>query len=94
MDKSLFSKTLFWDADVAALDAEKSRFYVIERVVTRGSLADWKKMLSIFSLEEIKLNVLKISSLDAKTLNFCSLYFKLPKEEFKCYLKPSWTEVH
>ena len=94
MGKPLFSKTLFWDIDVAALDPEKNKFYVIERIVTRGSYTDWKKMLSIFSLEEIKLNVLKISSLDAKTLNFCSLYFKLPKKAFKCYMKPSWTEAH
>ncbi len=94
MDTSLFSKTLFWDADVNALHPEKSKFYIIERVVTRGNLSDWKKMLSLYSLEEIKSNITKIKSLDPKTLNFCSLYFDLPKETFECYMKPFWTEMH
>ncbi len=55
MDISLFSKTLFWDTDVTALHPEKSKFYIIERVVTRGNLSDWKKMLSLYSLKEIKI---------------------------------------
>lgn len=94
MDTSLFSKTLFWDIDVTALHPKKSKFYIIERVVTRGNYSDWKKMLSLYSLDEIKSNITKIKSLDPKTLNFCSLYFDLPKETFECYMKPSWTEVH
>ncbi len=94
MDISLFSKTLFWDTDVTALQLQKSKFYIIERVVTRGNYSDWKKMLSIYSLDEIKANIIKIKSLDPKTLNFCSLYFDLPKESFECYMKPSWTEMH
>lgn len=94
MDTSLFSKTLFWDTDVAVLRPDKSKFYIIERIVTRGNYSDWKKMLSIYSSEEIKSNITKIKSLDPKTLNFCSLYFDLPKEAFECYMKPSWTEMH
>ena len=87
-----FSKTLFWDTDVAKLDPQKSKFYVIERVITRGSFSDWKQMLSLYSMKEIKSNITKIKDLDPKTLNFCSLYFDLPKESFECYTKLSWTE--
>jgi hypothetical protein len=94
MSSSLFSKTLFWDTDVTAMHPEKSKFYIIERVVTRGNFSDWKKMLSLYSLEEIKFNITKIKSLDSKTLHFCSLYFDLPKEAFECYMKPCWTEAH
>jgi len=94
MNNSLFSKTLFWDANFKTLNPRKSKFYIIERVVTRGNYSDWKEMLSLYSIEEIKLNVTKIKFLDAKTLNFCSLYFNLPKEAFECYMKASWTEQH
>ena len=94
MDKTLFSRTLFWDTDITALHLQKSKFYIIERVVTRGDYSDWKKMLSLYSIYDIKSNIKKIKFLDPKTLNFCSLYFDLPKEAFECYMKPSWTEVH
>lgn len=59
MDASFFSKTLFWDTDVTALQPEKRKFYIIERGVTRGNYSDWKKMLSLYSLDEIKSNIKK-----------------------------------
>lgn len=94
MSPTLFSKTLFWDTDVTAMHPKRSKFYIIERVVTRGNLSDWKKMLSLYSLEEIKSNITKIKSLDPKTLHFCSIYFDLPKDAFECYMKTCWTEMH
>jgi hypothetical protein len=92
MKNPIFSKTLFWDTNCNALNPKKSKFYIIERVVTRGNYSDWKTMLSLYPKEEIKLDLTKIKSLDLKTLNFCSLYFDLPKEAFECYMKQCWTE--
>ena len=93
MEKTIFSKTLFWDTNVLQMDFQKSKFYIIERVVTRGNHRDWKTMLSIYTLAEIKDAVIKIRDLDARTLHFCSFYFNIPKEAFECYMKPSWTEA-
>jgi hypothetical protein len=94
MKEPIFSKTLFWDTNSSDLDLKNSKFYIIERVVTRGNHSDWKTMLSLYTKKEIKLNVIKIKSLDLKTLNFCSLYFDLPKEAFECYMKQCWTKSH
>ncbi len=94
MNAPLFSKTLFWDTDLLQMDLQKSKFYIIERIVARGNYKDWKIMLSVYSKQEIKDCIIRIKDLDAKTLNFCSFYFDIPKEAFECYLKPSWTEAH
>ncbi len=93
MENNLFSKTLFWDVNVLQMDLQRSKFYIIERIVTRGNYKDWKTMLSIYAEQEIKDCIIRIKELDAKTLHFCSFYFDIPKEAFECYLKPSWTEV-
>jgi hypothetical protein len=92
MENTFFSKSLFWDSDASQLDISKSKLYIIERVLTRGNFNDFKKMLSLYPLKEIKLHVVKIKDLDPKTLNFCSFYFDIPKEKFECYMKPYWTE--
>ncbi len=54
MENNLFSKTLFWDVYVLQMDLQKSKFYIIERIVTRGNYKDWKTMLSAYSKQEIK----------------------------------------
>lgn len=93
MENKLFSKTLFWDSDVSQIDLKKSKFYIIERIVTSGNYKDWQTMLSVYSKKEIKDCIIKIKDLDPKTLNFCSFYFDIPKEAFECYMKTSWTEA-
>ncbi len=79
------SQTIFWDTDIDKLDYEKHARHIIERVLMRGMLKDWFEIKRYYGLERIKTEILKIRYLDKVTLNFCSKYFKLPKEQFKCY---------
>jgi len=94
MSKNVFSKTLFWDSDPARLDYHKNKFYIIERIITRGDYNDWKKLFQLYSPEEIKKTIVKIKDLDPKTLSFVSNYFDIPKKKFECDMKPYWTEKH
>lgn len=73
-----FSKTLFWDTDASTLDLQKSKFYVIERIVTRGNYSDWKKMLLLYNEQEIKTNVVKIKDLDPKNIKLLCFLFRHP----------------
>ncbi|MGI6478100.1 MAG: DUF6922 domain-containing protein [Salinivirgaceae bacterium] len=79
------SKTLFWDTDINKLDYEKHSRLIIERVLMRGTLNDWFEIKKYYGLERIKNETLKIRYLDKVTLNFCSKYFKIPKQQFRCY---------
>ena len=74
-----FSKYLFWDSNPENIDIPKHKRYIVERVLTRGSLEDFYMLLKLYSSEEIKEAITKSKELDPKTVNFCSLYFNIPK---------------
>lgn len=73
-----FSQLLFWDTSIEKIDPEKNKNYIIERVLGRGLLQDFYFLLQLYTTEEITIAVKKSKVLDAKTVNFCSIYFKIP----------------
>jgi hypothetical protein len=85
---------LFWDTDPSKLDYNKKARYVIGRVVTFGSLADWEAILSYYGPERVRDEMLEERYLDKKTLNFLSFYFDKPKTEFRCYILQQSTPKH
>ena len=82
------TKSLFWDVDISDIDYEKNARQIIERVITRGSLEDWFAIKAYYGRERIKEEVVAIRYLDKLSLNFCSKYFNIPKENFRCYNTP------
>ncbi len=81
----LFDKSLFWDVDIDSADLEKNARHIINRILLRGNINDWKQLKKFYGLDRIKEEVLKMRFLDKRTLNFCSFYFNIPKTEFRCY---------
>jgi len=78
-------KHLFWDTNIDNIDLEKHSRFIIERVVMRGNISDWKWMHRIYSKEIISRKIVEIRYLDPKTLSFLSVIYKIPKEQFRCY---------
>jgi hypothetical protein len=76
-----FSKYLFWDAAIESIDIKKNKFYIIERVLSRGKLEDFYVLLKLYDLNEIKDGIYASRSLDPKTVNFCSTFFNIPKSQ-------------
>jgi len=76
---------LFWDTDFQNIDYEEHSRFVIERVLTRGNLQDWKELKHYYGIEKIKDEVVKLRYLDKITLNFCHTFFNIQKEDFRCY---------
>ena len=81
MNNFPFSKNLFWDCEVADIDLKKNRRYVVERVLTRGQMEDFKSLLLVYNKEEIVEGILKSRELDPKTAHFCSWYFGIPENQ-------------
>ena len=75
------TKTLFWDIDISKADVDKSKNFIIERVLARGGMSDVKKIFSLYTIDEIIVSIKKSKNLDKVTHNFCSEYFRIPKEE-------------
>ena len=76
-----FSKNLFWDNEVEDIDLQIHKRYVIERVITRGSLNDFKALTDLYTHDQIIHAITQSKELDSKTAHFCSWYFNIPKTE-------------
>ncbi|MFK7795979.1 MAG: hypothetical protein AB8E82_00895 [Aureispira sp.] len=85
---------LFWDIDLNTLDWDKNARFIIQRVIQRGSLNEWKIIKQYYGLEFIKHEILLIRNLDKKTLNFFSTYFDIAKTNFKCFTIQQSTPKH
>lgn len=81
---------LFWDVAFSNLDAERSKRLIIERVFTRGDLDELRATIAWYGKDVIVDVLTNLNYLDPKTLNFASLIFEIPRDQFKCYTtKPS-----
>jgi hypothetical protein len=80
-----FSSHLFWDVDVLKIDLQRTKRWMVERVVEYGSLSDWKMLNALYGKEEIKNQVVAIRNLDEVTCSFLCVVFELKKEDFRCY---------
>ncbi len=85
MDISQFSKHLFWDVNIADIDIEKHKQWLINRVLDYGTWDDWLLIANYFTKQEIKEAALKIRCMSAKSLSFIALYTETPINEFRCY---------
>jgi len=79
-----FNEALFWDVQYSSLDLGAHSRFIIERVVSRGNLADWNLLKKIYGKEKIKEEVVRIRSLDRKTVSFLSVYFGIARKDFRC----------
>lgn len=95
MDIALgLSKSLFWDVDPKTIDIEKHTLFIIERVLTRGTWDEFKKIMNHFGKKPLGEYACQIRYLDKKTLSFCASYFNIPKEKFKCYTQQQLHPTH
>ena len=69
------------------LDPDVDRMLILERVFTRGTENDEKKVFDYYGINIIKETILNIKYIDKKTLNYLSIILSVPKENFKCYKK-------
>ena len=64
---------------------EKSKAYVIERVLSHGLLSDWYALKKLYGKKQIHQVVLQLRHLDKYTLHFYAAYFDEPFNRFRCY---------
>lgn len=77
--------TLFWETDITQMNFHENSIYIIGRVLMYGNLKDWFSIKKYYGDEKIKETALHLRYIDKLTLNFCSLYFNIPKEKFRCF---------
>jgi hypothetical protein len=92
--KNSLSKSLFWDVNIKDFDAEIHSLFIAERVLTRGTLDDFRTIKYYYGVEKLKSIVVEIKNLDERTLSFCSVYFSIPKSKFRCYNFKQSNQTH
>lgn len=50
---NIINSALLWEYDLDTFNYEKSYKIVIERVLERGNLAEWREMVGLFTKEQI-----------------------------------------
>lgn len=91
---TLLRQSLFWDCNLETLDIEKHKRQIIVRVLERGTLDDWQTIKELYGKETILKEALQARSLDKYALAFCSGYFDVPKEKFRCYSLIQYQKKH
>lgn len=88
------NEACFWDVDITKLDEEKSKRFIIERIINFGTLNEIKLIKEFYGVETVVSNLCNLNYIDPKTLNFVSLLFQIPKTKFKCYTRAQSTRQH
>ena len=83
--KSIFPLFLFWDAE--DIDVTKHSGYIIARVLDYGNEKDIKKLLDIYSNEEIARVVKTRRGLLPKTGKYWAVKLNIPLTEVACLKK-------
>lgn len=84
------SPELFWDVDRETVDPREHREFVVQRVVERGTIADWRFLRKQYGLDGIVDSAKKLRSLDPASLSFLSSVGHVPKEDFRCFTAKHW----
>jgi hypothetical protein len=91
---SHLSPSIFWDTDRTTLSEKKHIAYITERVLTHGLWQDFLLLKKHCSKRKIKRVVKNIRYLDDKVLNFCSVYFQIPLEQFRSFTLKQSNLIH
>lgn len=91
---SQLNPNYFWDTDVQRLDPEAARRLIVERVFSLGKIEEMRLVTNYYGRDEVIDALRTTNYLDPKTLNFVSLVFKEPKENFKCYTRKHCQATH
>jgi len=85
---------LFWDVDFSNLDAGKNKRLIIDRVLSLGTLKEFKAILGVYGKDVIKDEVQSIGYFDVKTLEFIVSFFGIEKQNMKCYIEKQSNRTH
>ena len=88
------SKTLFWDVDIATINPKKHAPYIIERVLSLGTMKDFQLLKEYYGKQKIKRIAKILRYMDDRVLHFCSAYFNIPINEFRCYTQKQLNQTY
>lgn len=89
-----FTANLFWDVDPEAIDFDKHRRWVVQRVLEYGRMEDWQAIRELYGLDGIVEAAQQARTLDPKAHAFLCLISGKPQDSFRCFTTKSYTRMH
>lgn len=75
---------LFWDVNPAKLDAGRHAKQIIQRVVERGTLEEWRMTRRYYGDDKMRSVVTSVRSLSPRDVALCCVAFELTPQDFRC----------
>lgn len=88
------SRRIFWDVDYDALDYDKDRFFIIDKVMNYGLWQDFLEVMKYYGKEVVKEEIVRSPYLKKDVLNFLCFYLGLKPSQFECYKRRQSQEPH
>jgi hypothetical protein len=70
----IINTALLWEYDLETFNYEKSYKIVIERVLERGNLEEWREMVNLYSKEQILETIEWSAQLDKRDKDFSKFF--------------------
>jgi hypothetical protein len=70
----IINQVLLWEYDLETFNYKKSYKIVIERVLERGNLEEWKEMVKLYSKEQILETIEWSAQLDKRDKEFSKFF--------------------
>lgn len=87
-DKPQVDKAWFWEFKYEEIDWEKSYRTIIKRILERGSKTEWEEMVRYYSKAKVVHTIKEeISYLPDVIIEEVCQFFKLKKDQLKCYIR-------
>lgn len=80
-----FSENLFWDVDMSQLSMDEHPSYIIQRVLERGQMNDWRLINRYYGLDKIVEECKQMRTLDPVCLSFICTISHTKEEDYRCY---------
>lgn len=84
----LFLKKYFWDIDFKKLNPDKSKTFVLKRLLDRGDDKALKWLFKYCTKKDIKQLLLTTRDLSPKTANFWANFLNIDTKKMPCLQKP------
>jgi len=88
------SQYLLWDMDKKQLDAAKHSVQLIQRILERGTLDDWKLTRDFYGMDKIVTDCKRMRTLNPKALSFICALSDTKKEDYRCYQLRQSLQTH
>lgn len=88
------TQALFWDIDASTLQWEQNAPFIVERVLQRGTVEDFRLLLEKYKPDRLRNIIKNLRYLDKKAMHFASVYFNIPLNEMRCYNTRQSTQPH